>query len=75
MREPSRPSTHLIFPQTLPTISFQQFGSKNARKKKMARLMRRYQEVIEHYLAILGIGALFLVGAYLFCIQLAEYGW
>lgn len=75
MKEPSRSSTTLIFPQTVPTISFQRFGNKNIKKKKMIRLMHRYQEGIGHYLTILGVGALFLVGTYLFCIQLAEYGW
>jgi len=75
MKEHSRSSTDLFFPQALPTISFQQFTVKNVQKKKMFHFLYHYRETIGQCLAVMGVGALCLGGIYLFCIQLAAFGW
>lgn len=75
MKETSRSSIELFFPQILPPVSFQQFTCKHALKEKLLRTSRRHRKIIEFYLAVLGVSSLFLIGTYLFCVQLAEHGW
>ena len=75
MKESSRSSTDLFFSQSFPIISFRQFTSQNAGKEKVIRLLNRYRKTIYQCLTIIGISGLFVAGTYLFCIQLAEYGW
>jgi len=75
MKESSRSSTDLFFPQSLPIISFRQFSNQNRGKDKVIRLLHNYREIIFECLAIITISGLFLAGTYLFCIQLAEHGW
>jgi len=76
MKESSKPSIEFFFAQTLPPVSFRYYPNSQPWKERLIRrAVRRYGKTIELSLAAMGIGTLFLTGIYLFCIQLAEYGW
>ncbi len=75
MKKNNHTSAEIFYHHTLPTVSFEQFFVKKWWKKRIAELLPHLRELIGNCVIILAFSCLVMLGTWLFCVQLAEYGW
>ena len=75
MNKINQSSQHQFFTPALPILSIRQITRKKTWRERIHGLYRRHLPAVHRSLAVLGITCLLFSGTWLFCRQLAEYGW